>query len=146
MAAHLNINSLRYKFDEIKEVLTDNFVDLLIISETKLDESFNDNLFFVIITSTSDGIQPFLKQVGPLTSCDRLKISQKSFKVALLSELSMSKSRSPNNNICSYSDCHNIISTVIKGEVLHEPKKLRYYRSYKTFDIENFNNDIEQIT
>ena len=47
MAAHLNINSLRYKFDEIKEVLTDNIVDLLIISETKLDESFNDNLFSV---------------------------------------------------------------------------------------------------
>jgi hypothetical protein len=35
------------------------------------------------------------------------------------------------------SNCHNIKSTVIKGEVLHEPKKLRYYRSYKTFDIEN---------
>ena len=47
MAAHLNINSLRYKFDEIKEVLTDNIVDLLIISETKLDQSFNDNLFSV---------------------------------------------------------------------------------------------------
>jgi exonuclease III len=47
MAAHLNINSLRYKFDEIKEVLTDNIVDLLIISEAKLDESFNDNLFSV---------------------------------------------------------------------------------------------------
>jgi hypothetical protein len=30
MAAHLNINSLRYKFDEIKEVLTDTIVDLLI--------------------------------------------------------------------------------------------------------------------
>jgi hypothetical protein len=43
------------------------------------------------------------------------------------------------------SDCHNIISTVIKGEVLHQPKKLRYFRSYKTFDIENFNDDIEQI-
>ena len=43
------------------------------------------------------------------------------------------------------SDCHNIISTVIKGEVLHEPKKLRYDRSYKTFDIDNFNDDIEQI-
>jgi peptide subunit release factor 1 (eRF1) len=42
MAAHLNINSLRYKFDEIKEVLTDNIVDLFIISETKLDESVND--------------------------------------------------------------------------------------------------------
>jgi hypothetical protein len=47
MAAHLNINSLGYKFDEIKEVPTDNLVDLLIISETKLDESFNDNLFSV---------------------------------------------------------------------------------------------------
>ena len=47
MAAHLNINSLPYKFDEIKEVLTDNIVDLLIISETKLDESFNENLFSV---------------------------------------------------------------------------------------------------
>ena len=43
------------------------------------------------------------------------------------------------------SDCHNIISTVIKGEVLHEQKKRRYYRSYKTFDIENFNDDIKQI-
>jgi hypothetical protein len=43
------------------------------------------------------------------------------------------------------SDCHNIISTVIKGDVLHEPRKLRYYRSCKTFDIENFNDDIEQI-
>jgi hypothetical protein len=47
MAAHMNNNSLRYKFDEIKEVPTDNIVDLLIISETKLDESFNDNLFSV---------------------------------------------------------------------------------------------------
>jgi exonuclease III len=41
MAAHLNINSLRYKFDEIKEVLTEHIVDLLIISETKLYKSFN---------------------------------------------------------------------------------------------------------
>jgi hypothetical protein len=47
MAAHLNINSLRYTFDEIKEILTDNIVDLLIISDTKLDETFNDNLFSV---------------------------------------------------------------------------------------------------
>jgi hypothetical protein len=64
------------------------------------DLKHNDFLL-VIITSTSDGIQHFLKQVGPLTSSDRLNISQKSFKVALLSELSMSKFMSPNNNICS---------------------------------------------
>jgi hypothetical protein len=69
-------------------------------------ENFNDDIEQIkinqtIITSTSDGIHPILKQVEPLTSCDRLKISQKSFKVALLSELSMSKFMSPNNNICS---------------------------------------------
>jgi hypothetical protein len=59
---------------------------------TKYQDPTADFLF-VIITATSDGIQPFLKQVGPLTSCDRFKISQKSFKVALLSELSMSKTK-----------------------------------------------------
>jgi hypothetical protein len=36
-----------FQFDEIKEVLNDNIVDLLIISETKLDKSFIDNLFSV---------------------------------------------------------------------------------------------------
>jgi hypothetical protein len=36
-----------FDLSSIKEVLTDNIVDLLIISETKLDESFNDNLFSV---------------------------------------------------------------------------------------------------
>jgi hypothetical protein len=49
---------------------------------TFCDLKHNDFLF-IIITSTNDGLQPFLKQVGPLTSCVRLKISQKSFKVAL---------------------------------------------------------------
>ena len=44
---YLNINSVRYKFDELKEILTDKIVDLLIISETKIDSSFNDNLFKV---------------------------------------------------------------------------------------------------
>jgi hypothetical protein len=63
------------------------------MSSNFCDLKHNDFLF-VIITSTSDGKQPFLKQVGPLTSCDRLKISQKSFKVALLSELSIGEANS----------------------------------------------------
>ena len=85
----------------VKNVTFDNSTyNVMAVTDTFCDLKHNYFLF-VIITSTSDGIQPFLKQVGPLTSCDRLKISQKSFKVALLSELSMSKFRSPNNNICS---------------------------------------------
>ena len=44
---YININSVRYKFDELKGISTDKIVDLLIISETKIDSSFNDNLFKV---------------------------------------------------------------------------------------------------
>ena len=47
MSAHLNINSVRYKFDEVKEVLTDGIVDLLVLSETKIDDTFRDDLFHV---------------------------------------------------------------------------------------------------
>ena len=42
---YLNINSIRYKFDELKEILKYKLVDVLIIAETKIDESFNENLF-----------------------------------------------------------------------------------------------------
>lgn len=45
--SYININSLSYKFDEIKELLTENIVDVLFIAETKLDSTFNDNLFVV---------------------------------------------------------------------------------------------------
>ena len=37
--AHLNINSLRNKFDSLADQIKVN-VDILVISETKLDESF----------------------------------------------------------------------------------------------------------
>jgi hypothetical protein len=36
---------MRNKYNEIKELLSDKIVDLLFIAETKLDQSFNDNLF-----------------------------------------------------------------------------------------------------
>ena len=47
ITGHLNINSLRYKFDEIKPLLISKTVDILFISETKLDSSFRDQLFQV---------------------------------------------------------------------------------------------------
>ena len=43
---HLNINSLRHKFNDLKPVLLEKLT-ILIISETKLDDTFNDNLFLV---------------------------------------------------------------------------------------------------
>ena len=47
LVAHLNINSLKSKFMEIYELLNDKIVDLLFISETKLDISFRDSIFDV---------------------------------------------------------------------------------------------------
>ena len=47
ISSYLNINSLRYKFCSIKGLLSRNIVDMLIIAETKLDESFPDTQFRV---------------------------------------------------------------------------------------------------
>ena len=44
--AHLNINSLRNKFDSLIEQITWN-IDILIISETKLDTSFPTGQFLI---------------------------------------------------------------------------------------------------
>lgn len=45
--AHININSIRNKFSELKVLLQLNLIHVLIISETKLDSSFKDSLFQV---------------------------------------------------------------------------------------------------
>ena len=43
--SHLNINSLRYKITELREILTKSNLEILTVSETKLDDQFPDNLF-----------------------------------------------------------------------------------------------------
>ncbi|CAG2197804.1 unnamed protein product [Mytilus edulis] len=47
MCGYLNINSLRYKFECIKDLLHRNLVDILFLSETKIDESFPNAQFCV---------------------------------------------------------------------------------------------------
>ncbi|KAK3087255.1 hypothetical protein FSP39_003689 [Pinctada imbricata] len=47
LCAYLNINSIRYKYDSIKDVLQRNIIDLLFLSETKIDDSFVDAQFLV---------------------------------------------------------------------------------------------------
>ena len=42
--AHLNINSIRNKFDALVHIINGN-VDILVIVETKLDETFPENQF-----------------------------------------------------------------------------------------------------
>ena len=47
----ININSIRYKFEQLKLCIKDN-IDILIIQETKIDESFPTNKFRI------DGFNP----------------------------------------------------------------------------------------
>ena len=47
ITGHLNINGLRNKFFEIHDMLSQNLLDLLFISETKLDSSFPNAQFRV---------------------------------------------------------------------------------------------------
>ena len=47
ICAYLNINSLRHKFDYIKDLLIKKSVDLLFIAETKLDDLFVNAQFMV---------------------------------------------------------------------------------------------------
>lgn len=45
IVAHLNINGLRNKFDEIKYIMRCGFLDILALSETKLDSADNSNCY-----------------------------------------------------------------------------------------------------
>ena len=47
ICGYLNINSYRNKYEHIVELLQRNIIDILFISETKLDSSFPDALFNV---------------------------------------------------------------------------------------------------
>ena len=41
---HLNINSIANKFESLKEI-NQGYIDILVISETKLNESYSNNMF-----------------------------------------------------------------------------------------------------
>ena len=47
IVAHLNINSMKFKFVGIEELLNEKTVDVLFISETKIDSSFRNSIFEV---------------------------------------------------------------------------------------------------
>ena len=45
--AYYNINSLRFKFDDLKEIISKSLPDILVFAETKLDSSFSNAQFFL---------------------------------------------------------------------------------------------------
>ena len=73
MSSYLNINSLRYKFDGIKDLVTRCSLDFTCIAETKLDSSYFDGLFSIENyrtfrkdnTSHSGGLLAFVRSEIP---------------------------------------------------------------------------------
>ena len=65
---HLNINSIRNKFDFLIDIIKDNF-DILMTSESKLDDSFPDSQFlikgfcqpFCLDQNRNDGVIMFIR-------------------------------------------------------------------------------------
>ena len=73
LIGHLNINSLRNKFEILESSIAVN-LDMLMISETKLDESFPVSQFLIPAfenpnrldrSSSGGGIMPYIRQAIP---------------------------------------------------------------------------------
>ena len=86
LSSYLNINSLRYKFDELSDLVTRNALDFICVAETKLDSSYFDGIFTIANyrpfrkdnTSLSGGLFAFVRseipcQRRPDLECDKLE-------------------------------------------------------------------------
>ena len=80
--AHLNINSLKKKIEILKETITSK-VDILLISETKLDSSFPLNQFHIDSFTTpyrldrnqnGEGIMLYIREDIPSKSLTETKL------------------------------------------------------------------------
>ena len=47
LLCHLNINSIQNKFDELKDIIINNKVQIMAVSETKIDRSYPDSQFLI---------------------------------------------------------------------------------------------------
>ena len=82
--AHLNINSIRNKFELLSEKVR-NDIDVLVISETKIDESFPDSQFLIDSFSTPFRMDRNNKGGGILVYV-REDIPAKSIKIPYISK------------------------------------------------------------
>jgi len=69
--SYYNINSLKNKIDDLKEILKSALPEILVIAETKIDNSFSNSQFFIDnyyeptrcdYTSASGGLIEYIKK------------------------------------------------------------------------------------
>ena len=74
IVGHININSIRNKFEPLKKMIQDN-IDILLVSKTKLDDAFPKGQFYIDgyatpyhfdRTSHSGGILLYIREIFPL--------------------------------------------------------------------------------
>ena len=73
LIAHLNINCIRQKFYEVEHLLSENIVDFLAFSETKIDDTFPDKQFYADFfnmyrkdkSKHSDGLMAYIRSDIP---------------------------------------------------------------------------------
>ena len=81
--AHINVNSIKHKFEYINEIMSEGLVDILCITETKLDNSYSDALFscknFKCYrkdkTSKSGGLMIYIRSDIPHNRLENLEIA-----------------------------------------------------------------------
>lgn len=96
----LNINSLRNKFQPLRDILCKGYVDIMSICESKLDESFPHSQFSVKSfhcfrqdsTSRSGGIMVYLRGDLPCTRRDDLSINDENIQ-SLVIEIRIRKEK-----------------------------------------------------
>ena len=84
---HVNINSFRHKYPFIRDMLNKQSVDLLAISESKLDNSFTDSQFQVAdyaiyrqdLTSSSGGLLVYVRADLPHRRLGKLEVNCQGF-------------------------------------------------------------------
>ena len=75
IVSHVNINSLKHKFDYFHEILSEGLLDVLCVTETKLDDTYSSSLFYCKgfkchrkdRTARSGGIMVFIRDDIPHT-------------------------------------------------------------------------------
>jgi hypothetical protein len=61
--AYININSIANKLEDIKPILSENYADILVVGETKIDDTFLQSQFQLPITKLSGKIETAMEVV-----------------------------------------------------------------------------------
>ena len=135
MIGHININSIRNKFEMLSNSIKGN-LDILMISETKLDSTFPSNQFTIKgyaapirfdRNGRGGGISLYIREDIPATL---LTTSWPKHLEGFLVQLNLRKKKTIETGL---SDFRKLTLTVLKSHFLRLKPNIVNYRDYKVF-------------